>query len=311
MKMLEAMVTSRLIEDRIHVLYKQARIRGRVISGRGQEAIPVGATLALSLDDVVAPVHRDLGAHLVRGTTAKTVLLHYFKKEAGPSRGRDGDIHFGEWHRLVFPMVSHLPDSWPVMAGVGLSFLLKEEKRVAMAFCGDGATSTGTWHETLNFCSVLRTPTVFVVENNQFAYSTPLDRQYAIERLSDRASAYSIPGHTVDGNDVLAVYLKAKEAVDRARSGFGPSLIEAITMRMDGHAIHDDASYVPNELLHEWRAKDPIERLEKRLLEHGVQQAMIDQLRESAVNSVLEAVDEAEGAEPPDPTRLLDGLYSE
>jgi pyruvate dehydrogenase E1 component alpha subunit len=148
--MLKEMCRSRALEDRLHALYRQGRLHGRLLSGRGQEAIPVGAALALEPDDRVAPLHRDLGVHLVRGTTYRTILLHYFGKAAGPARGRDGDIHFGEWGRGVFPMVSHLPDSFPVALGFALAARLRGWSRVALAICGDGATSTGLWHETLN-----------------------------------------------------------------------------------------------------------------------------------------------------------------
>jgi TPP-dependent pyruvate/acetoin dehydrogenase alpha subunit len=308
--LLRTMITSRCIEDRIHILYKQSRIKGRVLSGRGQEAIPVGATAALEKGDIVAPVHRDLGTHLVRGTTPTTVMLHYFGRAAGPSRGRDGDIHFGEWNRGVFPMVSHLPDSWPVIAGISLGFALREERHVAMAFCGDGATSTGAWHETLNFCSVFQTPAIFVVENNKYAYSTPTEQQYRVQRLSDRAKAYGIRGQTIDGNDVLEVYQECVEAVKRARAGEGPTLLEAVTMRIDGHAIHDEASYVPDDLLDAWRNRDPIERLTSRLEEFGLDSALIGEMWTKVRAEVLAAVEEAESARLPEPSELTEGLYA-
>jgi TPP-dependent pyruvate/acetoin dehydrogenase alpha subunit len=161
--MFRTMLLSRAIEDRIHNLYRQSALRGRVLSGRGQEAIPVGATMALGPSDVVAPLHRDLGVHLVRGTTPEAIFLHYFGSKLGPSRGRDGDIHFGEWHRGVFPMVSHLPDSWPVMVGAAMAFQFRDEPNVALAICGDGATSTCTWHESVNFASAFSAPIVFLI----------------------------------------------------------------------------------------------------------------------------------------------------
>lgn len=305
------MTTSRLIEDRVHSLYRQSRLRGRVISGRGQEAIPVGSTYCLDPDDVVAPVHRDLGAHLARGTTPLTVFEHYFGRATGPSRGRDGDIHFGEWSKGVFPMVSHLPDSWAVVAGISLSFRLRNQERVALAFCGDGASSTGTWHEALNFCSVFQTPAVFVIENNQYAYSTPTKRQFRVEQLSSRAASYGIPGITVDGNDVYAVHRVVAESVRRAREGGGPTLIEAMTMRIDGHAIHDGAHYVPPDLIESWRRRDPIDVLRQRLIENDVPSESLSAIVENCWTDVDLAVDQAHMCDSPDPRELLDGVYSE
>jgi TPP-dependent pyruvate/acetoin dehydrogenase alpha subunit len=208
-------------------------------------------------------------------------------------------------------MVSHLPDSWPVIAGISLGFALREEPHVAMAFCGDGATSTGAWHETLNFCAVFQTPAVFVVENNQYAYSTPIEHQYRVQRLSDRAKAYGIRGQTIDGNDVLEVYQRCIEAVKRAREGEGPMLLEAITMRMDGHAIHDEASYVPDELLDYWRQRDPIERLTSRLVELGLDSTLIGEMWTEIRADVLAAVDEAESARLPESSELTERLYAQ
>lgn len=308
--MLRHMILSRAIEDRLHALYRQGRLRGRLVSGRGQEAIPVGVTLATDPADVVCPLHRDLAAHLVRGTSAETILLHYLGRSDGPSGGRDGDIHFGEWARNVFPMVSHLPDSWPVAAGMGLAASLRDEGGVVVAFCGDGATSTGAWHETMNFAAVFQTPNVFVVENNRYAYSTPTSRQYRVERIVDRASAYGMPGEAVDGNDAVAVLAAARRAVTRARSGGGPTLIEAHTMRVDGHAVHDGAEYVPQAELDAWRGRDPIRLLSDELLIGGDAPARIAGLQEDAHRAVEAAVESALRASLPEARSVLDGVYA-
>lgn len=310
MRIFDAMTTSRALEDRLHALYRQSRIRGRLISGRGQEAISAGAVAALDEDEIITPLHRDLSAHLLKGTPPLSIVLHYFQRADGPSGGRDGDVHFGEWERGVFPMVSHLPDSWPIAVGIAHAGTLEGAPRAVMAFCGEGATSTGLWHETLNFASVFRTPNVFIVENNQFAYSTPTRRQYAIERLADRGAAYGIPGVQVDGNDALAVHVLAREAVARARSGEGPTLIEAMTMRMDGHAVHDGAEYVPRELLEEWRKRDPIPRLRADLVAAGVPEAELDEVGARAARAVDEAVEAAEAAAEPDPATVTEGVFA-
>jgi TPP-dependent pyruvate/acetoin dehydrogenase alpha subunit len=304
------MVLSRALENRLRSMYQQSRLRGRLISGRGQEAIPVGAAMTLSEGDVVAPVHRDLGAHLVRGTLALDIVRHYLGRASGPSRGRDGDLHMGEWERGVFPMVSHLPDSWPIAVGIGLAFKLRREQGVVLAFCGDGATSAGGWHEALNFASVMQTPTIFVIENNQYAYSTPTHRQFRVAHLSDRSASYGLPGYSVDGNDALAVHTVCRAAVSQARSGGGPSLIEAHTFRIDGHAIHDDASYVPPELRTQWKARDPIEHLGERLRANDVPASELTEISEAAEQEVRQAVEQAEAEELPDPSSLEMGVYA-
>jgi TPP-dependent pyruvate/acetoin dehydrogenase alpha subunit len=305
-QLLEWMVLARAVDDRLHLLYRQGRLRGRLLSGRGQEAIPVGVALAARPDDPLCPLHRDLGAHLVRGTTVETILLHYLGKATGPSQGRDGDVHMGEWNRRVFPMVSHLPDSWPVAAGLGLASALRGDGHVTIAFCGDGATSTGAWHETLNFAAVFNTPNVFVVENNGWAYSTPVHRQHRAPSLAARAAAYGLPGMEIDGNDAIAVHEAAGAAIDHARAGGGPTLIEAVTMRMRGHAGHDNADYVPRQLLEEWQARDPIDRLAARLGLDGAEQAAVWANARATVEAALAA---ALAAPDPSPATLTDGVY--
>jgi pyruvate dehydrogenase E1 component alpha subunit len=238
------------------------------------------------------------------------MFLHYFGRADGPSKGRDGDIHMGEWSRSVFPMISHLPDSWPIAVGVAMARKLTGANEAVMAFCGDGATSTGLWHESLNMAAVFQTPNVFVVENNHYAYSTPTSRQFRVARIADRAAAYQIPGVTVDGNDVLAVYEAAEEAVLRARNGGGPGLIEAVTMRMDGHAVHDPADYVPESLLTEWRAKDPIERLATQVASEGVKPAEVEDMWARARQEMSEAADQAEAADLPAAASLTEGVYA-
>jgi len=308
--LLETMIKSRYLEDRLHSLYLQSRIQGRLISGRGQEAIAVGAAAALEPDEVICPVHRDLGSHLQRGTPPLAVLLHYFRRQAGPSRGRDGDIHMAEWSRRVFPMVSHLPDSWPIAVGIALASRLSGRPRAVLALSGDGASSAGLWHESLNLAAVFKTPNVFVIENNQYAYSTPTSKQFTIERLADRGAAYGIPSSTVDGNDVVAVYLAVQQAAERARSGDGPTLIEAMTMRMDGHAVHDPADYVPKKLLDEWRKRDPIDRLIAELVPGHLGANELNDLRSRIQREIDGAVVEAESAALPDPAELMDGVYA-
>lgn len=310
LNLVHTMVLARVVEEKLRRLYLQGKLRGRLISGRGQEAIPVGAATALRAGDVIGPVHRDLGAHLARGTTPLTIFRHYLGRVTGPSRGRDGDIHMGEWSRGVFPMVSHLPDSWPVLGGVALGFKLEGNASIALALCGDGATSTGTWHESVNFASVFQLPIVYVVENNQYAYSTPVTRQFRGDGIAARAANYGVPGLRVDGNDVFAVRKAVDHAAERARMGDGPTLIEAMTMRMEGHAVHDDASYVPPDLLAEWQERDPIERAKARLSAEMGPQTFADDYAK-IVAEVEAAYDQASKEPLPEPGDLLVGVYAD
>lgn len=265
------MKLTRLVEDRLGVLAAQGKVLGSLYTSLGQEATAVGCAAALDAarGDVVAPLLRDMGAMLTMGASPVEIFQQYMAKD-GPSKGRELNIHFGSPARSFVGPVSMLGEMIPVMAGIALSFKIKASQSVALTFIGDGGASTGPTHEGLNFAAVLDLPLILVVENNGFAYSTPTDQQSRLKRLADRALAYGMPGVTVDGNDVLAVYHATSEAVDRARSGNGPTLIEAVTFRMRGHAQHDNQAYVPSKLLAEWKEKDPIARHERHVTANGI-----------------------------------------
>jgi len=302
---------TRGLEQRVITLYRQGKIIGGVYISAGEEAIAVGSASALEPDDVIAPTHRDLGANLMKGITPKEYLAQYLAKQTGLTRGRDGNVHYGDIRRGVIGFISPMADLLPVAAGVGLAFKLRHERRVVAAFFGDGASSRGDFHEALNFASVMKLPVVFICHNNQFAYSTPLQKQMAVENIADRATAYGMPGIAVDGNDVLAVRATVAHAASRARQGEGPSLVEGKTMRMRGHAEHDDASYVPPALLEEWRKRDPIDRFDAYLRE----QKILDDVRAKEIGERLskeieEAVSFAESSPFPDGKDLLEGVYA-
>jgi TPP-dependent pyruvate/acetoin dehydrogenase alpha subunit len=204
-----------------------------------------------------------------------------------------------------------LPHSLPVAVGVAMSFAYRKEKRVAMTYVGDGSSSEGLFHESLNLAAVHNAPFVLIVENNQYAYSTPLHQQMRIPDIAQRAASYGIPGVIVDGNDVEAVYAATKEAVERARAGGGPSMIECKTMRMMGHAIHDGAEYVPRELLEEWEKRNPIVLYERKLLEQGVaDKAELDEIRHRCEVEIAEAVEFAEKSPFPEPESVTEGVYA-
>lgn len=300
------MALQRAVEERGLSLYKQGRVPGSYYDGRGQEATCVGATYALNAADTVCPLIRDMGAHLVRGTTPLAILAHYLGRAGGVGRGRDGNVHLGEASRGVVGMTSMLADMVVVAAGMALAFKLRGESRCSLAFFGDGATSVGDWHEAVNFAAIERLPLILVLELNGYAYSTPSAAQFPVHPLA-RATAYGIHGEPVDGNDVEAVFEVTRQARERALAGEGPTLIAATTMRMHGHGAHDDARYVPAELLAKWEARDPLERQRGRLLELGVDVAAID----AALAEEVAAAAQAALAMPaPDAASATTGVYA-
>jgi pyruvate dehydrogenase E1 component alpha subunit len=302
---------TRSLEERLGILYRQGKIFGGVYLSTGQEAVSVGGAYALLPGDVILPSHRDLGAHLLRGIRPREVLAQYLGRIGGPSRGRDGNVHFGDIQRGDVAFISPMADGIPVAVGVALALKRDGKGRVAMNWFGDGASSRGDFHEGVNLAAVLRAPVVFLCNNNQYAYSTPVTRQTLVPDIVARAAGYGIPGVSVDGNDVLAVYRAAREAVGRARRGEGPTLIECKTMRMRGHSEHDDASYVPRELLEEWRRKDPIQRLETSLRDQAILDEAGEKLVTSRIAGELEAaVAWAEASPFPEGRDVEDGVYT-
>src|SRR4051794_17030976 len=245
------MVMMRDSEERALTLYKQGKVPGSFYDGRGQEAISVGAAFVLAPADRTCILHRDLGAHLVRGVTPDRYLANYMGRSGGVTGGKEGNMHFGDRRLGSVGMVSMLPDMALVATGMALAFKLRGEPRVALTFFGEGSTANGQWHEAMNLAGVRSLPVVFVLENNGFAYSTPNDLEFAVDPI-ERAAGYGLASAEVDGNDVEAVFAAVAAAAERARGGGGPTLIEARTMRMHGHGAHDDMSYVPEEMLTEW-----------------------------------------------------------
>src|SRR5213594_2491765 len=296
LKILYYMKLTRELEYRIErKLYRQGKIVGGVYVGRGQEAIAVGSCIDLGPADVVCPSHRDMGAFLIRGMPLRTILAQYIARKTGATRGKEGNMHMGDLSKNLVAFVSMLGDNVPVAAGVGLSMKMRGQDRVVLCFFGDGATSRGDWHEGINIASVWKVPVVFICNNNQYAYSTPLERQMAVENVADRAEAYGIPGEIVDGNDVFAVWNAAQRAVERARNGDGPTLIECKTFRMTGHSAHDDAGYVPHELFEYWEERDPVRRLERDLIKHdAITASGIDEMQSRINAEIDEAIQIAE-----------------
>ena len=304
---------TRTLEERLVALYRQTKVVGGLFRSLGQEADAVGSAFALERRDILSPLIRNLGSMLVKGATPLEVLRQYMAKGDSPTRGRELNIHFGDLDRGFIGQISHLGDMVPVMAGVTLSFRLRRQDRVGLVYVGDGATSTGAFHEGINLAAVQRCPLVVVVENNGYAYSTPISRQTAAARFVDKAIGYGVRGERADGNDVLATYDVTKRSVDRARRGEGVSLIELVTYRRKGHAEHDNQSYVPPGEIDRWAAEnDPIDRYVRVLTEQeGVAPRELAALDARVTSEVDAATDEAERSPMPEGPDALVGILAD
>src|SRR5215204_6093338 len=315
---------AREIEERLVILFRQSKVIGGLYRSLGQEGESVGTAYALEKSDAILPLIRNMGALMTMGIRPRKIFLQYMARGESNTRGRDLNIHLVNmpaWTRgrgpidaasggsgaepVVVGPISMLGDSIPVAAGIGLGARMRGKTLVSMAWIGDGATSTGAFHEGLNFAAVQKAPLVVVAEDNKYAYSTPISKQMAITRIDERAAAYGIPHELVDGNDILAVYDVAKRMVDRARAGQGASLIGVDTMRMQGHAQHDDARYVPRPLLEEWQKKDPLARFTKTLLDRdAAKEKQIAEIDRMAKSYAAGEADLAEQSAMPDPASV-------
>ncbi|MGH2449332.1 MAG: thiamine pyrophosphate-dependent dehydrogenase E1 component subunit alpha [Chloroflexota bacterium] len=304
------MLLTRELDARVRTLYLQGQVTGGVYSQVGHEAISVGSAYALRAEDIIAPMHRDLGAHLVRGMEPERIMAQIMARAGGFTRGRDNALHIGDLKRRVLPQISMLATSIPVAVGAALAGRQRGEDSVSLSYVGDGGINLGDFHEGLNFAAALRLPFVLIVENNQYAYSTPLSQQINFEEIAQRAKGYGIPGLRIDGNDVLEVFRTTSEAVDRARAGEGPTLIECVTMRMRGHSEQDKADYVPQELLDAWKEQDPIDRFEHYLEERDVMTAEERAAMLAEVKAEISAAADRALAQPlPEETSATTGVY--
>lgn len=309
---------TRTLEERLVALYRQTKVVGGLFRSLGQEADAVGSCFALESRDVMSPLIRNMGAMLVKGATPLEILKQYMAKGDSPTRGRELNIHFGDIGpagstRGFLGQISPLGDMVPVMAGVTMTFKMRGEDRVGLVYVGDGATSTGAFHEGINFAAVQRLPLVVIIENNGYAYSTPTAKQTAAKQFVDKAIGYGVYGEQCDGNDVLAVYDCTKRAVDRARAGEGVSLLELMTYRRKGHAEHDNQSYVPDGEIEQWAAEnDPIDRFVRVLRDReGVSAETLAAIDARIVREIDAATDEAERSGVPDPLDALVGVYAD
>ncbi len=308
---------AREIEERLVTLFRQSKVVGGLYRSLGQEGESVASAYALKRTDAVLPLIRNMGVLTTMGVRPREIFRQYMAKGTSNSRGRDLNIHIvhlpeeGKPEPVIVGPISMLGDSIPIAAGIAMGARMKGRDLVSMAWIGDGATSTGPFHEGLNFAAVRQMPLVVIVEDNKYAYSTPISKQMAIARIDERAAAYGIPHELVDGNDMLAVYDAAKRMVDRARAGEGPSLLGVDTMRMQGHAQHDDARYVPREMLDEWTSKDPLPRFRQMLMDKGASKdKQLDDIDRLAKELAAREADLAAEEPAPDPATVTRGVYA-
>ena len=308
------MLLNRKMETALENLYKQGKVVGGVYFGLGQEACSCASAYALRPEEWLGPMIRNQGSLLVRGFSARDIMMQYMAKAGSPTKGRDASSHFGDiGRRNVVAPISTLGDLIPVLAGVALGARLQGRNLAVMTYVGDGGQSTGVTYEGLNFAAVQNLGLVLFVENNLWGYSTPADMQFRVKDLAERAIAYGIPGIIVDGTDACQVYDAAHEACERARRGEGPTLIEAKMMRMKGHAIHDAAAYVPQALFDYWKKRDPIARFENYLINVKKWLTRVENERLIAdVDRELEADREFAVSSPmPEPESAAGGTYCE
>ena len=304
------MLKCRTLEEKARILFKQGKFAGNYYAAVGQEATEVGCTIDLEKEDCVAPSHRDFIAHIMKGTPLKYMFAQLYARKTSPDQGRSSPAHCGYAPLNIITPSSTIAAQLNIGTGVALAYKLQKKPNIVVALSGDGSTSLGFWHEALNFAGVMKLPIVYVVQNNRWAESVSVTMQTAVEDLSVKAQGYGFPGLTVDGNDVVAVYRVAQEAIRRARSGQGPTLIECKTYRWYGHSEIDPAKYRPAEEVEYWKSKDPIPAMERYLTERSLwSDAWKQELIAQFNKEIDEAIEFAENSPYPEPEECLDHVY--
>src|SRR4051812_27713116 len=301
----------RAFDLRLSILVKQGKVRSGVYTGIGQEAIIVGTCFALRKEDFICPLHRDLGSFLMKGVEPRAMMAQMFGKATGLSKGRDSALHSGVNELGIFGNTSMLGANLPVAAGLALTYKMEKTDNVVVAYFGEGASNVGDFHEALNFAGVHQLPIVFVCENNQYAYSVPIEKSMAIDDVADRAESYGFDGVAINGNDVLAVYQTAQGALARARGGGGPTLVECKTYRWHGHSEHDKAFYRTDEELAMWKSRDPIPTFTTYLTSrHVLDDQKLKDVEARVTSTIDEAVEFAQNAPDPAPEEAVTDLYA-
>src|SRR5437016_5656072 len=301
----------RAFDERLSILVKQGKVRSGVYTGIGQEAIIVGTCYGLRKEDFICPLHRDLGSFLMKGVEPRVMMSQMFGKVTGLSKGRDSALHSGADELGIFGNTSMLGSNLPVAAGLALTFKMEKTDNVVIAYFGEGASNTGDFHEALNFAGVQQLPVLFICENNQYAYSVPVEKSMAIDDVADRAQGYGFDGVAINGNDVLAVYQATQGALARARGGDGPTLIERKTCRWHGHPEHDQSSYPSAEELATRKSREPIPTFTTYLrARHVLDDAKLKEIEARVTATIDEAVEFAMNAPEPNPEDAITDLYA-
>jgi pyruvate dehydrogenase E1 component alpha subunit len=301
----------RYFEEKAEALYAMGKIHGTMHLSIGQEASAMGACLALRPDDFMLSTHRGHGHCIAKGADLNLMMAEFFGKEIGYCRGRGGSMHIADVEGGNLGANGVVGGGIPIAPGVGLSLKMRKTNQVCLTFFGDGAANEGAFHESLNMSAIWKLPVVYVCENNQYGMSMSVKQACSVEQISQRAAAYNMPGVTIDGNDLIAVYTAVKEAVDRARVGEGPSLIENVTYRWRGHSKSDRQRYRTREEVKAWQARDPIACLRTKLLEADLfSEAELDQVSAEANQIIEDSVVFAEAAAEPDPATIMEGVYA-
>ena len=301
----------RAFDERLSLLVRRGKVRSGVYTGIGQEAIMVGTCFGLRKEDYICPLHRDLGAMLMKGVEPRVMMAQMFAKETGLSKGRDSALHSGVPELGIFGNTSMLGANLPVAAGIALTFKMEQTDHIVIAYFGEGASNTGDFHEALNFAGVNKLPVVFVCENNLYAYSVPIEKSMAVEDVAVRAEGYGFDGVAINGNDVLAVYQAMKGARRRARAGEGPTLVECKTYRWHGHSEHDKAFYRTREELAMWKSRDPIPTFTTYLKSRHVLDEQKEKDTDARIAATIdEAVEFAMNAPDPAPEEAITDLYA-
>lgn len=310
-ELLRQMYTIRAFEERAEQLYALGKVHGTMHLSIGEEASAVGSIAALRPDDLILSTHRGHGHCIAKGADLNRMMAEFLGKETGYCRGRGGSMHIADVAGGNLGANGVVGGGLPISVGVGLALRMQKRDQIVLCFFGDGAANNGAFHESLNMAAIWKLPVVFVCENNQYAMSLSVRRAFAIERISDRAAAYGMPGVTVDGNDLLAVYQAVSAAAQRARANQGPTLIENVTYRWRGHSKSDANRYRTREEIEAWKQKCPIKRFRARLIEEGVlTEEEADRLEQEARQAIDAAVAFAEASPEPSLDTLEEGVYA-
>jgi acetoin:2,6-dichlorophenolindophenol oxidoreductase subunit alpha len=301
----------RRFEERVYYLFLEGRMPGTIHQAQGQEACAVGVCSVLRQGDVVTSTHRPHQHAVARGLSVNSLMAELFAKTTGCCHGKGGSMHLGNLEDGMLPAVAIVGGGIPLAAGLGLAFKYRKTGNIVACFFGDGATNIGSFHEGVNMAAIWDLPVVFACENNRYGASTAIEKVTRVPHLSDRAAAYGIPGVTVDGNDVEAVYDAMQKAAERARSGKGPTFLEMETYRVCGHSRSDPGHYRPEGELQYWKDRDPVVRYEEFCLAQAVFSAKeVEDLKASVEKELDDAVAFAEASPSPQPEDVLNDVYA-